>query len=61
MTYLSSLTINYAEKIDHSDSLQLFKKIITLKFDSNWISKNQKSKEVPVWYIATQDIIKLGY
>jgi hypothetical protein len=52
--FVSSTIFKYAQKIDLKASLDLLKLIINLKYDQNWIKNYSNSKEIPIWYFATQ-------
>lgn len=59
--FLGSFVEKFGAKLVLTDLLGLIRNIVYLKYDQTWRHKFIASKEVPVWYIATQELIKYGY
>lgn len=56
---VTSCVINHVLVTEHGQLLALLMKIFELRWSERWIDK--VGKEIAVWYIAAQEIIKLGY
>lgn len=41
--------------------LDLLGKVMQLKHDPSWAKKHSNAKEVPIWYIAAQEMVKISY
>jgi hypothetical protein len=59
--FLGSFVERFAANVPLADLLGLIRNIVYLKYDPTWRNKFITSKEVPVWYVATQELIKYGY
>lgn len=60
---LPLLTSTHIKHLDiNSDIiLDLLKQLIFSRSDENWLNMANAYKEVPIWYMAIQDMIKIGH
>ena len=59
--FLGTFVEKFGAHVGLTDLLGLLKNLVYLKYDQTWRNKFLASKEVPVWYVATQELIKYGY
>lgn len=41
--------------------LETLKEIINCRYDDNWIKQSANIKDIPIWHICIQDLMKLCY
>lgn len=61
LPYLNLINERYCGKVDNDHTVDVYAALLKLKESEAWKSKYGKSKEVPIWLIASNETIKLGY
>ena len=60
MPFLTNTQIKYID-VNKEMSIELYKEIIEVKNEEGWIKSWSLSKDVPIWLIGIQDLLKLTY
>jgi hypothetical protein len=61
LPFLSSLIERHAEKIHCDKVLDLFNALLKERWSETWRAKHAKSKDPPIWLVATHESVRLGH
>ena len=58
---LNAANSQHCARLDHARPIALLGQILKLRNSPQWTAKCKNSKDVPVWTIAANEVVKLGY
>ena len=61
LPFLNLINEKYCNKLDNDQTIDLYAALLAMKESSSWRTKHGKSKDVPIWLIASNETVKLGY
>lgn len=53
LPFINLINEKYCNKLDNDHTIDLYAALLKLKESENWRTKHGKSKEVPIWLIAS--------